>query len=89
MISVDSVAVTARRTTRFPGTAMKARRTAWFSGALTWRRACGGGARRGRGGGRTVEAHVEDVKEEQASAGVWRGNDRVRVLGLRSIAKQE
>jgi hypothetical protein len=49
----------------------------------------GGGARRWRGGirgecgrGRKVEAHMEDVEEEQMSAGLWWGNDRVRVWEL-------
>jgi hypothetical protein len=44
-------------------------------GARHW----SGGAHRGRGGGCAVEA---DAEEERASVGVWRGNDRVRVLGL-------
>jgi hypothetical protein len=49
----------------------------------------GGGARRWHGGirgecgrGRKVEAHMEDVEEEQMSAGLWWGNDRVRVWEL-------
>jgi hypothetical protein len=35
-----------------------------------------GGAHKGHGGGRAVEA---DAEEERAPMGVWRGNERVRV----------
>jgi hypothetical protein len=52
-------------TTRFSGALVKAERMMWFPGASTWRRRKAPTWRRMRGGGRAVEADVEDAEEER------------------------
>jgi hypothetical protein len=72
--------------TWFPGVTVKAGRTTWFLGASMWRRSEAPAWRRTRmtwrrvrGGGRMVEANVEDAEEERAPAGVWWENDRANI----------
>jgi hypothetical protein len=80
-----SMVVKVGRTMRFLGMAVKAGQKARFPGTSTWRRSEAPVWRhmwRAPGGGHMVEAEAEDAEEERAPAGVWWGNDRVRVQGL-------
>jgi hypothetical protein len=66
-------------TARFPGAAVKDGRTTWFPSASTWRRSKALTWRRICGGGRAVEADVEDAEEERVCGGEMAG------LGFRGL----
>jgi hypothetical protein len=72
------VAVKAGRTARFLSAVVKVGRMARFQGASTWMRSETLAWRRTRRTWRRVRGGSER-EEERGSAGVWRGNDRVRV----------